>query len=343
MIHSAISYPYATTLSPGEARELVAGVWWIRLPLPASLDHVNVWALEDGDGWAIVDTGLYTQDTLDIWSSLLAGVLNHRPVTRVFVTHMHPDHLGVAGWLTARFDCRLWMSRLEYMNARVLMGDTGREPPSDAINFYRQAGWDETILGNYRSRFGSFGRRIFQLPDSYRRLHDDERITIGSHHWRVVMGAGHSPEHACLYCEELKLLISGDQVLPRISSNVSVFPTEPDADPLSEWLASLDKLKQIVPDDVLVLPAHHDCFFGLHARLTALRQDSERKLDRLRTALREPKRVIDAFVDLFNRPITHPEQIQFATGECVAHLNFLLRRGELQKESAEVVIKYRVV
>ncbi len=168
-------------------------------------------------------------------------------MTRVIVTHMHPDHIGMAGWITRKFGCRLWITRLEYLMCRVLSADTGREAPEDALRFYRAAGWDQDALDTYQSRFGGFGKALHALPDSFRRLTDGEEIAIGDHVWRVVVGNGHSPEHACLYCPALKLMISGDQVLPRISSNVSVFPTEPDGDPLRDWLTSLARIKTRVP------------------------------------------------------------------------------------------------
>lgn len=183
-------------------------------------------------------------------------------------------------------------------------------------------------------RFGNFGKQIHALPDSYRRLFDGETIRIGANEWRVVVGTGHSPEHACLYCPALKLLISGDQVLPRISSNVSVHPTEPDANPMHDWLESLAKLKREVPDDVLVLPSHNECFRGLHARLDYLAAAQHRTLDRLRKSLAQPKRAVDVFVALFARDIeeSSPALLGMATGESVACLNYLLHRGEARIE-----------
>jgi glyoxylase-like metal-dependent hydrolase (beta-lactamase superfamily II) len=298
--------------------------------MPFALSHINLWAIEDGNGWAIVDTGLQTNDTTTAWRKLFSGALNKGEVTRVLVTHMHPDHIGMAGWLTRKFDCRLWMTRLEYLTCRTLVADTGREAPEDGIRFYRGAGWDEDAIEHYRARFGNFGKMTHTLPDSYRRLRDKESIIIGKHEWRVVVGNGHSPEHACLYCPALKLLISGDQVLPRISSNVSVFPTEPDADPLADWIASIQKLKQEVPNDVLVLPAHNEPFRGLHERLDYLAASTESSLEQLRIALQQPKRVVDVFSTLFSRKITSADhsQLSLATGESFAHLNYLIHRSE---------------
>jgi glyoxylase-like metal-dependent hydrolase (beta-lactamase superfamily II) len=325
-----LSYPCGDPPAAGELREIAPGLNWIRMPLPSSLSHINLWAIEDDGGWAIVDTGLRTEETADAWGRLFAGPLGGRRATRVFVTHMHPDHVGMAGWLTRKFDCRLWMTRLEYLTCRVLMVDLGREAPADAIAFCRRAGWSEDAIERYRARFGNFGKMMHALPDSYRRIVDGDVLVLGGREWHVVIGTGHSPEHACLHCPSQKLLISGDQVLPRISSNVSVHPTEPDADPLENWLASIAKVRQAVPNDVLVLPAHNEPFRGLHERLDHLEASQLRALERLRQSLQEERRVVDVFGALFARAVTGQDAMQLglATGESLAHLNYLLRRGE---------------
>ncbi|MGB6099837.1 MAG: MBL fold metallo-hydrolase [Comamonas sp.] len=332
---AALNFSCGDPPATGEAKEVAEGVFWIRMPLPFALNHINLWAIRDGEGWALVDTGIWSTVTLDAWRALFAGVLAG-PVTRVLVTHMHPDHIGMAGWLTRKFDCRLWISRLEYLTCRALAADTGREAPEDAIRFYRRAGWTEEAIETYRTRFGGFGKMIYAMPDSFRRLADGDELLIGGYHWRVVVGRGHSPEHACLYCPERKLLISGDQVLAGISSNVSVFPTEPDADPLAEWLASLEKLQHEVAGDVLVLPAHNQPFQGLHPRLAQLQRSHHDTLDRLRDALREPRRAVDTFGALFARPITSDQTLMsLATGEALAHLNYLIVRGEARAEAGD--------
>jgi glyoxylase-like metal-dependent hydrolase (beta-lactamase superfamily II) len=257
---------------------------------------------------------------------------------------MHPDHVGMAGWLTRKFQCRLWMTRLEYLTCRTLAADTGREAPEDAIRFYRQTGWPEEALDIYRARFGGFSKYLHALPDSFRRIVDGELISVGRHRWQVVVGRGHSPEHACLVCDELGVMISGDQVLPRISSNVSVFPTEPDADPLGDWIASLAQLRATLGDHLLVLPAHGEPFTGLHARLDRLAHGHDVGLQRLRRSLAEgPKRAIDVFGALFARPINSKgDLLGMATGESLAHLNYLLTRGEAVCETgADGVRRYR--
>jgi glyoxylase-like metal-dependent hydrolase (beta-lactamase superfamily II) len=339
-----LDYPFETGPAPGtgEAVDVAPGVKWFRMPLGGPLQFINVWAIEDGEGWCVVDTGMQTRDTSQAWRTAFKDALGGRPITRVIVTHLHPDHVGLAGWMTRKFNCRLWMTRLEYLQCRMLVADTGREAPEDGINFYKAAGWDEDTIENYRTRFGGFGKAIYQLPDSYRRVDDGEEFDIGGRTWRIVTGNGHSPDHACLYCPEAKLLISGDQVLPRISSNVSVFPTEPDADPLSDWMTSCAKVKREVPDEVLVLPAHNDPFHGLHARLDHLINGHERSLDRLEAVLgKEPKRAIDVFGALFARPIG-PELVGMATGESLAHINCLIERGKaVAQADADGVIWYR--
>jgi glyoxylase-like metal-dependent hydrolase (beta-lactamase superfamily II) len=326
-----LTYPMVSLPLTGQTFEIAPGVHWLRMPLPFGLNHINLWVLEDGPGWTVVDTGMQTPEIAAAWQSTLSGALGSRPVRRVICTHMHPDHMGMAGWLTRRFNCPLWASRLEYLTCRVLVADTGREAPVDAIRFYRAAGWDADALEHYRTRFGGFGKMVYTLPDSYRRIVDGEEIFIGGTIWKVVVGRGHSPEHVCLYCPERGLLISGDQVLPKITSNVSVFPTEPDADPLTEWLESLASIQLRVPNEVLVLPSHNEPFYGLHARLRQLTQGHERNLERLSEELADRKRAIDIFGILFRRTV-HGDHLTMATGESLAHLNCLVRRGKVVRQ-----------
>ena len=351
----ALQYPCGEPPATGQVREVAPGVLWLRMPLPFALNHINLWAVADedeqGTGWAVIDTGTKTPETLAAWRQLtspegpLAATPQGARITRVFCTHMHPDHVGMAGWLTRKFQCRLWMTRLEYLTCRTLVADTGREAPEDAIDFYRQMGWNEEALDIYRTRFGGYSKYMHTLPDSFRRLSDGETLRIGAHGWRVIVGRGHSPEHACLVSDELGVLVSGDQVLPRISSNVSVFPTEPDADPLGDWIDSIEHLRSTLGDQLLVLPAHGEPFRGLHARLDRLAQGHERGLQRLRRSLTEsPKRTVDVFGALFARAIdSNGELLGMATGEGVAHLNHLLARDEAVRETgADGVYRYRM-
>ncbi len=340
----SLTYPLGDPPEAGEAREIAPGVKWVRMPLPFALKWINLWLVADGEGWTLVDTGVSTDETREHWNRIFAHALDGKPITRVICTHMHPDHVGLSGWITRKFGARLWISRLEYVTCRSLAADTGLEAPDDGLEFYRAAGWDEAALDSYRVRFGGFGKSMSRLPDSFHRVQDNDVINIGGRAWRVITGCGHSPEHVCLYQAELKLFISGDQLLPRISSNVSVFPTEPDADPLDDWLVSCAKLKAAVPDDVLVLPAHNEPFLGAHARLQNLIDGHERALLRLEKRLREkPRRAVDVFGALFAREIGL-DILSMATGESLAHLNCLIARGRARKDvNAEGVSYYEAV
>jgi len=328
-----LDYPHEAPEN-GETFEVASGIFWFRQKLPFHLDHINLWLLEDGDGWTVVDTGVQLGETKDAWRNVFKTVMGDKPVKRVIVTHLHPDHVGLAGWIAKKHQCRLWMSRTDYLTCRTLWHDTGPEVPEDGIRFYRAAGFNEEQIERYKSRFGFFGHGVYRMPDSYRRIKDEEVITIGKHDWRVVVGSGHAPEHVCLWCEELDLFISGDQVLPRISSNVSVHPTEPDGDPLTDWINSCKKIRDIVPDTVLVLPSHQRCFHGLHARLRQLIDGHERNLGNLQKSLATPKRSVDVFGALYKRAIGD-DLIGMATGEAIAHLNCLLTRDLASRSQDE--------
>jgi glyoxylase-like metal-dependent hydrolase (beta-lactamase superfamily II) len=342
----ALSYPFPDLPHPGQATEIKPGVLWLRMPLPFSLDHINLWALSDGPDWTVVDTGIRSADVRNAWLALLApeGPLAGRPISRVIATHMHPDHVGMAGWLARRFECALWMTRDEYLSCRVMLADTGREAPVDGVRFYRRAGWSDSEVDEYRTRFGDFGKMIHPLPDSFVRLTDGQMLRIGGQEWEVIVGTGHSPEHACLYSRELDLLISGDQILPRISSNTSVYPTEPCANPLQGWLDSIDRLTKRVPESALVLPAHNEPFRGLHVRLEQLRASTVRGTDRVRQQLAQPMRVIDLVRALYRSSVIAQQmQLNLATGETLAHLNYLDQLGEIVSvEDEDGAMRYRL-
>jgi glyoxylase-like metal-dependent hydrolase (beta-lactamase superfamily II) len=324
-----LTYPLAAIPEPGEAIEAAPGVLWLRMPLPMALNHVNVYAIEDGEGWAVVDTGLRTPDTIAAWEAALAGPLGGGPVTRVIGTHMHPDHIGLAGWLAERFDAPFLMTRLEYVTARMLIADVGPAPESGA-RFFRAAGWEDARIEKWRGSYGLFAKGVGALPPSYSRLSDGDVLTIGGDDWTILIGDGHSPEHACLWRKSDGVLISGDQLLPKISSNVSVWPTEPMADPLGDWMASLDKLEQTLPAETFCLPGHGEPFTGVLPRVEALRRGHEVALKRLERTLRTPSRAVDVFPALFARPVGDG-LFGMATGEAIAHLHYLERRGRAQR------------
>ncbi len=326
----------------GDLMEVARGIYWLRMPLPFSLAWINLWLIDEGDGWTLVDTGMPTEEGKAAWRTILDEKMDGRPLKRIIVTHMHPDHVGNAGWLHRKTGAELWISRLEYVTCRMLCADTGRDAPQAAIEFYTRAGWPDEALQAYRDRFGRFGMGVSTMPDSFHRLSHGDRFQMGGEDWQVITGNGHSPEHSCLFCPSLNVLISGDQLLPRISSNVSVHPTEPEADPLTDWIDSCARLKQAVPADVLVLPAHNEPFTGAHDRLQGLIDGHEKALTRLKKRLgEEPRRVVDTFPAIFGRKIGD-DLIGLATGEALAHLNCLMGRGEIVRERGEGPDIYRL-
>lgn len=330
----SLNYPCGDPPPAGQTTEVAPGVLWLRMPLPFDLRWINLWLLADGEGWMVVDTGVATDETRAHWDTILASpALGGRPVTRVLVTHMHPDHVGLAGWLTGRAGCSLWMSRLEYVVCRMLLADTGREAPEEGVAFYRAAGWDEAALATYRRRYGLFGRLVAPMPESFRRISAGDTLEISGRRWQVLGGNGHSPEHVCLWCPDLGVCITGDQLLPRISSNVSVYPTEPEADPLTDWLDSCARLQRELPADVLVLPAHNEPFTGAHERLQELIDGHELCLARLERRLAKgPQRSVDVFGALFPAAVTSAV-LGFATGEAIAHLNCLMARRRVVRQA----------
>ncbi|MGI9200901.1 MAG: MBL fold metallo-hydrolase [Woeseiaceae bacterium] len=320
----SINYEFDIRPEHGDVTTVADGVEWLRMPLPFALSHINLWMLRDGDKIAIVDTGINSGKSHDIWTN----AIGEREVSRVLVTHLHPDHIGCAGWLCAEHDVELSMTREEYLLCRILVADTGRKAPAAGVRFYRAAGFTDEALQRYQDRFGMFGKFVAPLPESYRRLCDRDVVRIDDSDWQVIVGHGHSPEHACLLNAEKNVLIAGDQLLPKISSNVSVHPTEPHADPLREWLDSLAEMKDRLPDDVLVLPAHGSPFRGAHARLDALIAEHSDGLEKLVELCAEPKRAIDVFPALFKARISD-SNLLMATGEAIAHLNYLVTDGSL--------------
>ncbi|HEX8643564.1 MAG TPA: MBL fold metallo-hydrolase [Allosphingosinicella sp.] len=336
--HKGLTYPLGRRgPEPGELVAIADGIGWARLPVPGSLKHINVWALDDGEGVALVDTGLDIAPSREAWDSLFAGPLAGRQVSRILVTHFHPDHVGLAGWLTRRFSVSLWMSREEWLFARMLTSDIRDAPPDEAVTWWRAAGWAEERIDAEKAKgWGRFAAVVSQVPVSFVRMRDGDTVAIGSRDWRVVVGSGHCPEHACLVDEEGGVMIAGDQVLPRITSNVSLSLSEPEADPLGDWLASIDKLRAL-PADLLVLPSHGEPFTGLHPRLDALKNGHLDRLDALHSHLAAaPRRAVDCFSVLFGRAIDD-SILGLATGEAMAHLRRLQVEGRANRSDQDGV------
>ncbi len=330
----APDYAYDAAPGAGATIEVAAGVHWLRMPLPFKLDHINLWLLDDSDddgrGWAIVDTGINRDEVKAAWETIFdAHVSEAKPLKRVIVTHSHPDHVGLAGWLTRRFGVPLWMPREEWAQSRMMSLDSGEGLGAAARRFYRAAGFDAGMMAAAKSRSGRYPKSVSTVPGSFLRIRGGDRLTIGGRSWRCIIGAGHSPEHACFYCEDLDVLISGDQVLPKISPNVSVWPQEPEADPLALFLESLDNFRGLGPD-TLVLPSHNLPFRGLDGRLDDLRDHHAERLAETLAAAAEPVTGVEVLRQLFKRELdTH--QLFFAIGEALAHLHYLMGQGKIRR------------
>lgn len=326
---SDLEYPIGATPEPGKTITVAEGVKWLRMPLFLKLDHINLYLIKDDDGWVIVDTGLRGNQTQEHWETIFANELEGLPVKTVLVTHLHPDHVGQAGWLMKRWSADLWMSQTEYLATQLYM-NTPSGHSEEYIEFFERTGLSEKALERLKMGTGGVSKLVEPLPRRYRRLQNDQELEIGGRTWRVIVGYGHSPEHVCLYCESLDLLISGDQVLPKITPNISVNSSEPDADALKVFLETMERLKSL-PESTLTLPAHNEPFTGLHKRLQFLIDHHEEQLELLIELCRTPQKAVDLIEPLFKRELIGAEMM-LGMGECIAHLNCLIQRKLLKRE-----------
>ena len=331
-----LHYPLDEQLpAPGGTLTVAEGVRWIRMPLPFALDHINLWLLRDEidgrAGWTVVDCCITRDESRAMWETVFANELDGLPILRVIVTHMHPDHIGLAWWLCERWSCPLWVSATDYLMARIgSYGTTGFGGAPAAAYFASHGLVDEESLAKIRARNNYYPSLVPSVPASYARLIDGTELTIGGRRWRCISGYGHAPEHMALWCDEAKLLISGDMVLPRISTNVSVYEMEPEANALALFLASIDRFRAL-PADSLVLPSHGKPFTGMHRRIEQLHEHhAERLADLLAACARAPQSAHDILPLLFRRPLDL-HQTTFAMGEAVAHLHWLWHGGKVAR------------
>lgn len=327
-----IRYPVQDPPQTGEVIALAAGILWFRLPLPMALDHVNIYALEDETGWCLIDTGFFSKRSVKLWRELLEGPLAGKPVSRVIVTHHHPDHIGMAGWFQTQFGAELLTSRTAWLMARMLQLDPQQRPDDKTVAFWKRAGMDADVLQTrMQERPFNFADCVHPLPLGYRRIVQDEVLSIGGRQWKVHLGGGHAPDHVTLWSQKDGLVISADQVIASISPNIGVYATEPMADPLRDWLESCERFHAMAEDDMLTLPGHKMPFYGLKTRLAHLIENHEQVLVRLRQEIKTPKSARECFDAIFKRPIK-PGEYGLALVEAVAHLNHLYHRQEARIE-----------
>jgi glyoxylase-like metal-dependent hydrolase (beta-lactamase superfamily II) len=313
------------------------GIFWIRMPLPFALDHINLWLLEDRidgvDGWTIVDTGYGSETTHAIWDSHFATTLAGKPVLRIIVTHYHPDHVGCANWLQEKTKAPLWMTAAEFLSAHAAADDTAGFDRANSAALFVSHGVAQLRPDHKAAqdtRTNAFKRGVAGVPRRYVRMMEGDVIAIGKRNWRVSTVFGHAPEHAVLFAEDGHILISGDQVLPKISTNVGVWGNQPDANPLKQFLDSFAKFDPM-PADTLVLPSHGLVFTGLHERVNALRAHHADRLAALDDALATPKSAAEVLTVLFKRALDD-HQLIFAMGEGIAHLNYLWHSGRATRQ-----------
>jgi glyoxylase-like metal-dependent hydrolase (beta-lactamase superfamily II) len=346
-LESQLNYPFDDTIPPlGEVVEVAPGLLWLRMPLPFALDHINLWLIDDEiegrHGWSLIDSGAGTDPTRAAWQQLFSGAMAGRPLLRVFATHCHPDHVGLSGWLCEQFDAPFWTSAAEFAFARMMAAALpGVDGPSALPHFKKHGLTDPAMLEQMQSRKNYYPSLVPSVPPAYTRLQDGQQVRIGAHDWRVITGFGHSPEHVSLYSPERKVLLSGDMVLPRISTNVSVFAVEPEGNPLGLYLDSLGKFADL-PEDTLVLPAHGRPFRGLHTRIEQLRAHHAERLDEVQAACAAmPRSAVDIVPIMFRRQLD-AHQLSFALGEALAHLHTLWVGGILTRVTgSDGVIRFQ--
>ncbi|MDP3341569.1 MBL fold metallo-hydrolase [Frigidibacter sp.] len=325
-----IRYPWDTPPEPGQAVQVAEGVLWMRLPLPMRLDHVNCYALDEDDGWTVVDTGFDTARSRAEWQAILAGPLAGRPVRRLIATHYHPDHIGLAGWFQAR-GAELVTTRTSWLMARMMVLDEQPLPLPETVAFWRGAGMEADLLARRAAeRPFNFCDVVHPLPLGYRRIREGDTIRIGGRTWIIRCGDGHAPEHATFWSLDDDLVLGGDQLLPSISANLGVYATEPLADPVADWMASCARFATHAEERHLVLPGHKLPFTGLPLRLRQMVENHEGALDRLMAHLEVPRTAAGCFMPLFKREIGGAEH-GMALVEAVAHLNHLLHKGAVTR------------
>jgi len=335
-LNAPIAYPHETAPAPGVAVTVVPGVEWLCMPLPFALNHINLWLLADGEGYAAVDTGFALDAIKDAWTT----ALRDRRLARCIVTHCHPDHLGLAAWLEAETGAGLWIAQGEYLAAHMMVEQIAGYRIESMVEFFRRHGLEQARIDALIERGNGYKRGVPAIPATYRRLFDGQVLTIGGREWRTMVGHGHAPEHMSLYCAELGVLISGDMLLPRISTNIAVMASTPQADPLGLFLASIDRYRAL-PADTLVLPSHGKPFRGLHARVDQLHAHHAHRCELLLDACRgAPKSAAELIPVLFDREIPDPHQTMFAMGEAIAHLNYLEHAGRLQQIEKDGLVRY---
>lgn len=327
---AALRHPFAEPPGPGEIKTVADGILWFRAPLPFRLNHINIFLIEDGDGWAVLDTGIGDDATRRIWEELVRGPLRGRRLTRLIVTHFHPDHIGLAGWLCQRFDLPLLTSQISYLGCLNISLSPGALDAKPYRDFYLQHGLSRALTDEVVSRGHHYLTQVDPLPPIFTRVVHGDTLNIGGRSFSVLTGDGHAPEQVMLYSPADRLFLAADQVLAKITPNVSVWAVDPEGDPLGLYIRSLTQLIDTLPADALVLPGHQLPFYGLHQRAAELIAHHETRCVLIADACRiKPHSAAELVPILFTRPLDL-HQMSFAFSEVQAHVNYMLRNDRLQ-------------
>jgi glyoxylase-like metal-dependent hydrolase (beta-lactamase superfamily II) len=337
-----------------EITEVAPGI--LRLQLPISLPglgHVNTYAIEDGDGFALVDPGLPGQAP---WLALLgrmdAAGIPIRRVHHVIVTHSHPDHFGGAGmlaqesgaevvassyfrtWYDPKEDADSGEPDLELRNAddddEALISRFEHPTPWGGQSGKLKAEEREAFLARRREI-----RAWFVPPRPSLHVDDADRITLGRREWVGVYTPGHTSDHLCLFDPENGVLLSGDHVLPTITPHISGLV---EGDPLQAYLDSLDKVTTF-QNVTKVLPAHGHPFDDLSGRVAAIKEHHEERLELLRVASDE--RGWATVTDLMRALFRERSWGHMAESETFAHLEHLRRQGRAERREEGGYLLYR--
>ncbi len=325
-VETEIKYLFEAPPEPGARRELLPGVTWVRVPLPFVLNHVNCWLLDDEthDGaMTLIDTGADKPETRALWDEVLNSLPSGKKVVRLIGTHGHPDHIGLAGWIVDKLGVPLHMTLAEWLAPQVWR-EEGANPMRPATRaFFLSHGLSEEVVTTMDKAREQAPFRNYPLPANFLRMRDGDSITFGGRQWEVLVNGGHADEHASFYCKKDGILIAGDQILSRISPVVGVFPSQPLSDPLTDYLASLVRLRKL-PDDTIVLPSHGLPFRGLHTRIDQLALHHKARLQTLWELMEAPTRGIALAHGLFPKAMAAKGQTVMAMAETLAHAHYLV-------------------
>jgi len=331
--HAAhVHYPQREYPNREQITEVHDGIYWLNTPLPFRLRSINLWLLRDGHGWALVDCGYGREEVRDQWRALWRAHLGDRPVRQYVVTHYHPDHMGNSGWISEQWGITPQMSQSEWLFANLAVNGLGTDDIEQRCAFYRRNGLDHEREAVFRKGVHRYPDGC-SIPAQYTRLRDGDEVRIDDRRWRVLVGYGHSPEHVCLYCEEIGVMISGDQILPQITPNVSVWPAEPDANPLKGFIDTMARFRTLLRADTLVLPSHRLPFTGVHARFDELEAHHHERLEACMQAVGTSGITAGELLDHLFSPDLDGHQIGFAMNEALAHLNYLMHEGRLERRA----------